>query len=255
MLALALWLAAGGTAPTLPPADEAAIMEVLCDADLTRDKQGWVCTDPNIDDFGIPFQQRMRSAWRGRFVDHPGEWIVTLTRPCMGPYCPSESHVLRKVGRNWRVTHALELDRDIGDPCLVLAGTGGARDRLVCLAAVGPHQGFMSEYLNVLSFAGGEATTQTLMAKEQGGECFLDPPLPEHQEDELTLLSADGAGFTARLRVRRAPCDAKTDDRHGPVITKGEHILRFVRRHSAIAPDAATAEIIRRHDWEAGPVR
>lgn len=230
-------------------------MRLLCDAELTKDGRGWVCTDPDTEDFGGPWELRWRSAWRGRFVAHSDEWIVSLFRACQGRYCPGQTHVVRKVRGKWVAAHELEIDAGIGDDCLVLRGS--RLDRLVCLDAVGPHQGFMSERLAVHSFAGGEVATQALMEKEQGGECFLQPPQAEYHEDELTLLPAgdSGAALTARLRVRRAPCDPKTDDGHGPPTVKAEHVLRFVARGGEVIPDEASAALIRRHGWEPGSGR
>jgi hypothetical protein len=256
--ALVVLALAPGTAaapPSLSATDEAAIMRLLCEGTLARDARGWVCTDTETTDGAEPGQQRWHSAWRGRFVEHPGEWIVTLSRTCDFRYCPFDSHVVRKVGGRWRRERPLRLEEDIeyeigiGDDCVLLAGTKGGLDRLACLDASGPHQGFVFERLRVLSFADGEVAEQLLMARGQGGECFLDPPGKEVRADDVALLADDGRALTVRLRVRAGPCDRSQPDGNGPIALRAEHVLRFVRDGAALKPDAATAEILQRYDW------
>ena len=249
--------ASASRAPALSPTEQAAIMRVLCDGELEKDAQGWICRDPGTDDFGQPWEQRWLSAWRGRFVVRPDEWLVSLERPCMGSFCPREAYILRKVRGTWRRTHELQVDKGIDDDCLPLGGMADGFDRLVCLDTAGPHQGFMFERLSVRSFAGGEEKTQPLMQKSQGGECFLsDPGLPEHHDDVLTLSREAApdrqAAFTAHLQVRRGPCDPARRDKDVPVVVKSQHVLRFIRRGNDVVPDAATAAIIQAEGWSPG---
>ena len=248
---LAAFVAAALAAPpsALSSADEAAIMRLLCEGKLTRDGRGWVCTDDAASDGNEPWQQRWQSAWRGRFVERPDEWIVTLYRTCPWASCPFDSSVVRKAGGKWIKVRALEIEEAIGHECLLLAGGQGVLDRLACLGAVGPNQGFMFEMLRVLSFAGGEVAEQTLMARGQGGECYLDPPDKEVRADEVELLADDGKALTVRLRVRAAPCDRAQPEGHGTMRDLAEHVLRFERDGAALKPDATTAALIRRYDW------
>src|SRR5688572_11082308 len=244
--------------PSLPPTDQAAIMKVLCDDELEKDAQGWVCRHPGTDDSDEPWEERWAGAHRGRFVARPGEWLVSLRRTCIGGFCPPHAHILRKVSGRWRVTHELQVDKGIDEQCLQLGGMADGFDRLVCLDWTGPNQGFMFGRLSLRSFEGGTETTTPLMTKEQGGECFLArPDLPEQQDDRLTLERATrsypGTAFTAILQIRRGPCDPNARDKDVVVTEKATHVLRFLRRGNTVAPDAATAAILKAEDWSPDP--
>ena len=251
-LTLTASLAVGPT-PSLSEKDEAAIMRLLCEHELTRDGRGWVCTDPETIDGVGSFQQRWQSAWPGRFIEQPGEWVVTLYRTCDFAYCPFDSYVVRKTAGKWRTVRELDSETAIGNECVRIGGAAGALDRLACLSASGPNQGFMFERLVLLSFAGGKVTEQVLMARGQGGEGYLQPPEKEVRGDEIAIIGDDGTALTVRLKVRAAPCDPAQPEGNGPFATRGEHVLRFRHDGAALGPDAATAEIIRRYDWLQSP--
>jgi hypothetical protein len=257
MLALsALLLALVGLAsppPTLSPSDQAAIMKVVCDGELLKDAAGWLCRLEATDESGQPLEERWVSARQGRFVAHPDEWLVSLSSTCIYRYCPAEAHVVRKVKGTWRRTHEIDIDAPLGEDCVQFGGMEDGLERLACLDATGPNQGFMSERLTVLSLAGGKEKSKPLMQKDQGGECFLSPPLDEHQDDILTIQRGDVAdpqvAFTMRLQVRRAACDPKSADYHGPLVVKSEHVLAFFRSGNDVVPDAASARIINAEGW------
>lgn len=255
---LALAVGAAASAPSLSPADQAAIMKVLCGGQMEKDAQGWICRDPGTDDFGQPWEQRWAGARRGRFAAREDEWLVSLRRACVGGFCPAEAYILRKVGGRWRQTHELQVDRGIDDECLQLGGMSDGFDRLACLDWSGPNQGFMFGRLSLRSFAGGTETTTPLMTKSQGGECFLaDPHLPERHEDALTLQSPTAAdpqaAFTAILQIRRGPCDPKEREKDVVMTDGARHVLRFLRRGNAVVPDAATAAILDAEGWTPDP--
>ena len=252
MILPAVALAVAAAAPSLSPADEAAILRLLCSGRVSRDARGSVCTEP-AQESGEPIERRWRSAWSGRFVELPDEWVITLYRTCEYAYCPFDSAVVGKAGGKWRVVRELDFEEGIGNDCLRIAGSGGALDRLACLEASGPNQGFMFERLVVFSFAGGEVSDTTLMARGQGGECFLQPPEKEVRADEVELLGDDGRTLSVRLRVRSGPCDAKQPDGNGPIAMRGDHVLRFVHDGATLKPDAATADLIAKNDWLQSP--
>jgi hypothetical protein len=259
MIAAAIVFAAAAAAPAVAPTtvatpalsavDEAAIMQLLCDGELSRDARGWVCRDEETIDGNGPWEQRWHSAWPGRFIQHANEWLVTRFRTCDFRYCPFDSHVVRKVRAKWQVVKELEMDDGPGPACVRLAGGGTALDRLACLDASGPNQGFLFERLRVLSFAGGEVSEQLLLAHAQGGECFLDPPEKEMRADEVEIIGDDGKTLTVSLKIQAAPCDAATPEGHGAIVARGAHVLRFVREGERLVPDAATKELIERHAW------
>ena len=235
--------------PALSAADEAAIMRLLCEGQLSKDARGWVCRDEETVDGNGPWEQRWHSAWPGRFIAHANEWVVTRYRTCDFRYCPFDSHVVRKVGAKWQVVKELEMEDGPGPSCVRLAGAGAALDRLACLDASGPNQGFMFERLRVLSFAGGEVAEQRLLAHGQGGECYLDLPEEEMRADEVEILGDDGKTLTMRLKIRAAPCDKAHPDGHGAIAERGEHLLRFVRDGENLVPDEATKALIERYGW------
>jgi hypothetical protein len=246
-------LASGASSsPALAPSDQAAIMKVLCEGDLKKDAHGWICRGPGEADDGVPWEERWESAYQGRFVARPDEWIVSTRGSCTGPYCPASAYVVRKVGGTWRRTHEIELDQPLPEDCLRFGGMPDGLDRLACVGSGGLHQGFLSLRLAVMSFAGGEQTAAALMQKDLGGECFLVPPAKEMKDDDLTLQRAGGeprTAFTVRLEVRRAPCDTARDEGNGPIVVKASHVLRFVRRGNDVVPDDASARIIAAEDW------
>lgn len=245
--------AAAVAPPALGPSDAGAIMKVLCEDKLKKDEKGWVCVSPPTEEGGPPVERRWLMARSGRFVAHPDEWLVGLDLGC-DRGCEGETHVLRKVGGAWRRTHAIELYVPLGANCVPFGGMPDGLDRLVCQGASGPHQGFMFERVIAISFAGGEATEHRLLEKSQGGECFLDPPGAAHHEDAVTIQrerpTDPAVAFTVGLEVRRAPCVGPTnDDWHGPIVTKGRHVLRFRRKGNDVVPDAASAKILEAEGW------
>lgn len=242
---------ASGSAATLSPSDQGAIMKAVCKGKLEKDAAGWVCRDAAADASAQGWEQRWVSARRGRFVAQPDEWLVSLSRTCVERVCPAEVHVVRRIKGSWRSTHEIGTAALLSEDCVQFGGLPDGLDRLACLDATGPNQGFMSQRLAVLSFAGGTLKNEPLMQKDQNGECYLSPPLKEYQDDVLTIQPGNDAqtAFSARLQVRRAPCDPASAESHGPVAAKAEHTLRFVRSGEAVVPDPASAAVIEAEGW------
>lgn len=255
MLLAALGIRTVAAAPALTPSDQAAIMKALCTDELKKDEKGWVCVEPPVEEGGDPVERRWLTARRGRFVVHPDEWLVSIDLGCGRMGCEGDTHVFRKLRGRWRRTHTFELFPALGDNCTPFGGMPDGLERLVCLDFSGPHQGFMSQRVAVLSFAGGEPKVDALTQKDRGGECFLERPGPEHKGDVLTVERGKptdtDVAFTVRLEMRRAPCVGpdSNDDGHGPMTVKGTHVLRFIRRGNDVVPDSASGEIIAAEDW------
>ena len=110
----------------------------------------------------------------------------------------------------------------------------------------------------VTRFAGGKLSSRKLLGKDVGGECFLEEPPGTRQfvDDAISNLRAEQDGAVAlvvQLDVRRHDgCNSETED---PTQLPGEtsrHVLRFVRRGTDLAADAATQALIGRYDWGTG---
>jgi hypothetical protein len=251
---VALALAAPAEPGALSPADQKAVLEVLCeDGDVEKGRDGWFCRLETTDDFGERFELHWISAWRGRFAAHPDEWVVSLRGTCPYRYCPGEVDVVRRVKGAWRRTHQIDVEAPLPRDCARFGGMPDGFDRLACIQGTGPHMGFLFHRLETVALVGGDITARTLMEKEQGGECFLDPPGGEYEEDLLTLDRTGGANadeaFAVRLEVRRAPCTPDGPEDHGPLVAKAERRLRFVRSGNEVVPDAASKAIIAAEGW------
>lgn len=219
---------------------------------VTKDRRGWLCENSQPPDES-PFSSELRwsSARRGRFVADDGEWLVSLQSGCLHG-CRGTTAILKRAGQGWQVLH--EDETLVTDDCAVLRAPDGF-DRVACLVGGGPLQGFMTEALLVSSFVAGRSRGQRLLDKEHGAECYLarSPTPAEHDLDRLSMLTAPrdaGRGaLTVRLQVRRLGCEVETDDPDALAQVKAEHVLRFVWRGEVLAPDAASADLIRRTGW------
>lgn len=247
MSALLVALLLSGPGPALAPQDQRAILKTLCDGQVAQDAEGLVCRSGEDRDADL----RWSTAIRGRFISADDEWLVSLALPCIGG-CRGVTHVVRRTGRVW--TRLAETETLVDDSCLVLRGAPDGLVRVACTHAAGPQFGGMTEWLDVLWFAGGEARDRTLVLKEQGGECWTaqPPEKTEYHGDSLSDIAA-GTGpvaLTARLTIiRLADCDATVEDPASRATVHGTHDLRFVWSGSDIAPDDATAALLGRFGW------
>lgn len=238
--------AADAPPPTaLSPADRDALLTAACSwsegtrAELSKQR----CAAPS--------DLVWSSARTGRFVEGPGEWLVSLGGPCIGG-CPGVTFVARKAAGRWTKLAADE--NLVTDGCVTVHGLADGWDRVACLGAAGPNQGFMAEWLELRTYA-DDLPARQLLYKEHGGECFLaEPPAKaEYDGDDLSDLSAGAAGsdvaLTIRLTVRRAACDRTVEDPEKRATVRGEHVLRFVKRGNDVVLDGPTAALVTKQGW------
>jgi hypothetical protein len=190
-------------------------------------------------------------------VKGDGEWLVSLAGPCIGG-CPGVTFVARQQGGRW-VQVAADPggpidERLVTDACVTVRGLADGWDRIACRVSAGPHQGFMTELLELRAYA-KDVPERQLLFKEHGGECTLGDPAArvEYDGDVLSGLSAGEAGsdtaLTVTLTVRRARCAPGVEDPEAQATVRATHVLRFVRRGNDVVLDAATAAIVTRHGW------
>lgn len=231
------------SAAGLPESERTALFEAACRW------SGASGADVAAQRCSAPSELTWSSLHTGNFVEGEGEWLVSLAGPCIGG-CPGVSFVARKTAQGWRRLHE---DADlVTDECAVVRLADG-RDRVACLGAAGPNQGFMTQWLVLREYGGKGAVTQ-LLHKESGGECSLAAtPDAEYDGDELSGLAAGRGGsdalLTVKLTVRRAPCTAGDDSPEAQASIRGTHVLRFVQRGGELVPEAPTAALIERLGW------
>lgn len=201
-----------------------------------------------------PSELTWSSARQGKFVQGEGEWLVSLAGPCIGG-CPGVTFVARNMPDGWSKLHE---DADlVTDECAVVRLADG-RDHVACLGGAGPHQGYMTQWLELRGYGANSATRQ-LLRKENGGECTLGTAAAsnEYDGDELTKLAAGnpgtGAALTVQLIVRRVACTPGDEDHDAKATIRSKHELRFVQRGADLVPDAETAELVKRHGWAPDP--
>jgi hypothetical protein len=224
---------------------EASLLKIACAwtdgsrADVAKQK----CAAPS--------ELEWSSARRGRFVEREGEWLVSLASPCMGG-CSGVTFVARRTGGRWT-----KLYQDAGlvtDGCVTVRLADG-RDRVACTSSAGPHQGFMTEWLELSGFY-EDAPQRYLLMRDMGGECWLPEGAEpaEYVGDSLDALAGGGpasdTALTVRLTVRRAVCDPAVEFPEKTAETQGTFTLRFVKRGNDVVPDTETAALVSRYGWD-----
>ncbi|MET0554480.1 MAG: hypothetical protein ABW221_15655 [Vicinamibacteria bacterium] len=243
--------ALGADLAPLSPADRNALLTAACSwadgarAEVARQR----CAPPS--------DLVWSTARPGRFVKGDGEWLVSLAGPCIGG-CPGVTFVARRQGDGW-VQVAADPDgpideRLVTDDCVTVRGLADGWDRVACRVAAGPHQGFMTELVELRTYAKGVPERQ-LLFKEHGGECTLGDPSArvEYDGDVLSRLSAGPPGsnvaLTVQLTVKRARCTPGAEDPEKQATVRSTHVLRFVKRGNDVVQDEATAALVARHGW------
>jgi hypothetical protein len=246
VLALPLSALGVGLAPLSPT--EASLLKVACSwADGSR-------ADVATRKCGKASELEWSSARRGRFVEGDGEWLVSLASPCLGG-CSGLTFVARRAAGGW--TKLYQDEGLVTDGCVTVRLADG-RDRVACISAAGPHQGFMTEWLGLSAFAEG-APQRYLLMRDMGGECWLPEGAEkaEYVDDSLGDLAGAAAtsetALTVRLTVRRAFCDPAVEHPEKTALTKGIFTLRFVKRGNDVVPDEATKPLMERHGWVPEP--
>lgn len=243
VLGLPLPALGGELAPLTPT--EASLLRIACSwADGSR-------ADVAKRKCAAPSELEWSSARRGRFVERDGEWLVSLASPCIRG-CSGVTFVARRAAGTW--TKLYQEEGLVSGDCVSVRGLADGFERVACVASAGPHMGGMAEWLVVDGYADEGSSVQVLY-KDQGAEClFAEPPAKaEYDGDDLSDLTAGEAAsdvaFTIRLTVRRAECDQTVEDPESLATVRGEHVLRFLKRGSAVVPDEPTAALIDRYGW------
>jgi hypothetical protein len=238
--------ALGTELPPLSPT-EASLLKLACSwADGSR-------ADVAKQKCGAPSELEWACARRGRFVERDGEWLVSLASPCIGG-CSGVTFVARRTAGRW--TRLYQDGGLVTDDCVTVRLADG-RDRVACTGATGPHQGFMTEWLELSAFYEG-APRRYLLTRDMGGECWLpeNGEKAEYVGDSLGALAggtaASETALTVPLTVRRAGCDRAVEYPQKTAVTQGTFTLRFVKRGNDVVPDEATKTLLKRYGWVEG---
>jgi hypothetical protein len=236
---------------TLSLKEQEEILKVLCDGEVVTEKGELICKQEPDDAWFS--ELRWETAMPGHWVADEDQWLITLYGFChLG--CLGRTFIVNKKANQW--VKVAETDGRVHQECVRLQRSLDELDRIVCPGVVGPHQGFMSEWVEVFSLSDGKFSSQKLLYKEQGGECFAahPPAKAEYQGDILSDLSVSAAdseiAFTMHLQVRRLEnCNSSIEDPDKLAKVKGEYLLKFLKREKRIVPDEKTENILKTTGW------
>jgi hypothetical protein len=236
---------------TLSPREQKEILKVLCDGEVVTQKGELICKQEPDDAWFS--ELRWENAIPGHWVANQHEWLITLYGFChLG--CLGRTFIVNKNTNQW--LKIAETDGRVHQECVRLQRRADEFDRMVCPGVVGPHQGFMTEWVEVFSLYDGKFSSRKLLYKEQGGECFnAHPPAKaEYQGDILSELKAgerdSEIAFTIHLQVRRLEnCDDSIEDPDKLAKVKGEHLLKFLKHEKGIVPDQQTEKVLKATGW------